>query len=86
MAEWEHKERNWSEEYQDDASGLACAVMIFDQEGHSRGHNSEYVDFTVWLDWQCRGGWEVFKISRESSNDWRIREKKQTWCIFRKKV
>ena len=27
-----------------------------------------------WLDWQCEGGWELFKFHPEG------------WCVFRKKI
>ena len=39
------------------------------------------LSFADWLDLQCKGGWEVFKISRNfNSND------DDTWCIFRRLV
>ena len=33
--------------------------------------------FSEWLNLQTKGGWEVFKISREDSG---------TWCVFRRKA
>ena len=36
--------------------------------------------FSSWLNKQCKGGWEVFKISRNfSSYD------DYTWCVFRRR-
>jgi hypothetical protein len=39
------------------------------------------ISFVEFLDLHCRGGWEVFKISRNfnSANE-------DTWCIFRRLV
>ena len=32
-----------------------------------------------WLDYQCKGGWELFKISLD-------RDSSVRWCLFRKQV
>ena len=84
MADWEHKERNWSKKWQDDISGERVMVSntVFsypDDPGQVR-FNSKYKSFTEWLDWQCKEGWEVFKISR----DFNSHENADTWCIFRR--
>ena len=72
MAEWKHKERKWSKQYQANLSG-----NIIDTK-YGPVHVTK--NFPEWLDWQCEGGWEIFKISRNfnagSGGD--------TWCIFRK--
>ena len=72
MAEWEHKERNWSmDAYEAQSEG--------DWIGRGSSGRWRNRDFASWLDWQCKGGWEVFKISRDFNGD------SGTWCIFRKK-
>ena len=85
MAEWEHKERNWSLRTQDDASGKpVSAVDGIRQKGNPSikyERNSNYIEFADWLDMQCKGGWEVFKISRDYNSGLR-----RTWCIFRRLV
>ena len=35
--------------------------------------------FPAWLDKQCKGGWEVIKISRD------FRGYSSTWCVFRRR-
>ena len=39
----------------------------------------EAMELSTWLDWQCKGGWEVFEIKRDF-------ETNNTWCLFRKLV
>jgi hypothetical protein len=73
MAEWEHKERNWNYRQQENLSGQ----RIDTESQFHRGHHKK---FPEWLDWQCEGGWEVFKISRDYNC-----QLDSTWCIFRKK-
>ena len=84
MAEWEHKERNWGTHYQQDASGKSVKVHEMVRKEGSRHpsyeRNSNFVEFADWLDMQCKGGWEVFKISRN------FQHQNQTWCIFRRLV
>ena len=38
------------------------------------------ITFPEFLDLHCKGGWEVFKISRDFRNG------SETWCIFRRLV
>ena len=78
MAEWQHKERRWSGEYQDNQEGDSINVMNYDSDGYQHSRKPEFKQFTDWLDWQCEDGWEVFKISRNFENS-------DTWCVFRKK-
>ena len=68
MAEWEHKDRVWT--------------VIGYQDPYGRlTRQDPGLSFADWLDLQCKGGWEVFKISRNfNSND------DDTWCIFRRLV
>jgi hypothetical protein len=73
MAEWEHKERDWSTNEYSVLNGDRMA-------NHDNGRFSRWRSFTEWLDWQCEGGWEVFKISRDYNS-----HVNSTWCIFRKK-
>ena len=82
MAEWEHKERNWSHSWQDDASGERVPVRdnLTDLTRRPQWkRNSNFMKFADWLDMQCKGGWEVFKISREFNSS-----ERRTWCIFRR--
>ncbi len=71
MGEWQHKERSWnhSKNYED-------------IEGNrlNRKSGMKGKPFTDWLDWQCEGGWKVFKISRDFNHG------NGTWCIFRRLV
>ncbi len=41
---------------------------------------NECITFVEFLDLHCKGGWEVFKISRDFNNN------SGTWCIFRRLV
>jgi len=77
MAEWEHKERNWSKMNQDNIDG--SSVLVIEWVNDSSKPTSDYKSFTDWLDWQCSGGWEVFKIRRGGQDA-------ATWCIFRRLV
>ena len=72
MAEWEHKERTFISD-RNYESNEALGQMIYYERARRR-------DFTSWLDWQCEGGWEVFKISRDFNGN------SGTWCIFRRLV
>ena len=45
------------------------------QEISSEQQKHMYLD--EWLDYQCKGGWELFKISLD-------RESGIRWCLFRK--
>lgn len=78
MAEWEHKERNWSIEFQDDVDGFSVYVIEWVDE-YTSIETSDYLSFSEWLNWQCKNGWEVFKIRRSG-------QKQKTWCIFRRLV
>jgi hypothetical protein len=69
MADWMHREATWAWAHTEDEWG-------------NRKYTLEMPEFTDWLDEQCKGGWEVFKISR----DFRDSRGKTTWCIFRKKT
>ena len=69
MAEWEHKERTWFTNHAYD-----------DIDGNRLYHQNPPITFPMWLDEQCAGGWEVFKISRDFNHGTR------TWCIFRRLV
>lgn len=81
MANWKHKERNWSSDSQDNQDGDPIRVGDYDQwDGYKK--NSNFKEFTDWLDWQCEDGWEVFKISR----DYGEYANSATWCVFRKKL
>jgi hypothetical protein len=84
MGDWEHKERNWSRDSHDDASGRKVSMTTWingvDGNGYSEP-NSKWMKFTDWLDLQCKGGWEVFKISRDFSGQ----NSGGSWCIFRRK-
>ena len=86
MTEWEHKERNWEAVLKhDDASGQSIKTADFipadgDRDGYDE-RNSKWMKFTDWLDMQCKGGWEIFKISRTFGDP-----SKTTWCVFRRKI
>ena len=74
MTDWEHKERFWNKHVysaRDDN-----AVVIYDE---SREDIYFRRNFTEWLDWQCKGGWTVIKISRNFNA-----ENLETWCVFRR--
>ena len=85
MAEWEHKERNWSLISQDNQDGVSINVARWLGDGNYGGSNPDFIKFDDWLDLQCEGSWEIFKISRQFSthnnNSWNA-----TWCIFRRLV
>ena len=85
MAEWEHKERNWSFTNQDNQDGASINVAHLDYNGNYTFSNPDFIKFDDWLDLQCEGGWEIFKISRQfetHNND----RRNATWCIFRRLV
>ncbi|MGB1955844.1 MAG: hypothetical protein ACPHUK_09620 [Candidatus Poseidoniaceae archaeon] len=81
MAEWKHKERNWSNRNQDNQDGDQIRVADVDNWGTAK-KKSNFKEFTDWLDWQCEDGWEVFKISRNFGYE----ANSETWCVFRKKL
>ena len=81
MAQWQHKERNWSRYYQDNQEGDRIIVINSNSDGYETSRKPEFKEFTDWLDWQCEDGWEVFKISRNYGVD----GQSSIWCIFRKK-
>lgn len=81
MAEWKHKERNWSNRYQDNQDGDQIRVADVDNWNNTK-KKSNFKEFTDWLDWQCEDGWEVFKISRNFGYE----AYSETWCVFRKKL
>ena len=69
MADWVHKERTWVE-----------GQMYSHSEPEMTATDGDLYpeNFIQWLDWQCEGGWEVFKISRDFNGS------SGTWCIFRR--
>ena len=84
MADWEHKERHWSFIKQDDAYGQEVSTANWKVTDYEYGNgfhekNPKWLKFTDWLDMQCKGGWEVIKISRNFSDD-----QSGTWCVFRR--
>ena len=84
MQDWQHKERYWGEYSQDDYEGSKVKVQDERQIGGYDADsyfvkNTNYRDFDKWLDMQCKGGWEVLKISRSFTN-------RETWCVFRRKI
>lgn len=79
MAEWQHKERNWSAMDQENQDGISIRVIDFDRQGYKKGYNSDFKDFEDWLDFQCEDGWELFDISTDHSSGNRS-------CIFRRLV
>ena len=46
-----------------------------------REWKSRAITFVEFLDLQCTGGWEVFKVSRNFNSPMQ-----ETWCIFRRLV
>ena len=86
MADWEHKERNWSTEHIQMTDGKSYAVRDLQRAGVKDVRN-----FASWLDMQCKDGWEVIKIARnfnpvgKNSYDEPITTM-STWCVFRRKV
>jgi len=68
MAGWEHKDRVWSGHSYQDPSG-------------QRTSHELRLSFADWLDLQCKGGWEVFKISRDFNSNYM-----DTWGVFRRLV
>ncbi len=86
MADWEHKERNWSTEHIQMADGKSYSVRDLQRAGVNGVQN-----FAAWLDMQCKDGWEVVKIARNFNP---VGENaygephitKSTWCVFRRKV
>ena len=83
MAEWEHKERNWSNFHQDDVDGNSVSVREW-VSPHSTMETSEYFSFPEWLNWQCENGWEVIKISRNFNIGNGDCPHHETWCVFRR--
>jgi len=86
MADWEHKERNWSTEHIQMADGKSYSVRDLQRAGVKGVQN-----FAAWLDMQCKDGWEVIKIARNfnpvGENDYgEPIITKSTWCVFRRKV
>ena len=75
MADWEHKERSWTTDVYSDLHDKAIQ-----QEQRGRPYPVFRRSFTEWLDWECKDGWEVIKISRNF-----IDPERRTWCVFRRK-
>ena len=70
MPEWEHKERIWWGLYQ---------YSPLESRDFQKFAAKEAMELSTWLDWQCKGGWEVFEIKRDF-------ETNNTLCLFRKLV
>ena len=87
MAEWEHKERNWSKQSMQMADGQRYSVQELKRAGVSNPGN-----FASWLNMQCKDGWEVIKIARDFSAGPNKNEfgesihNHSTWCVFRRKA
>ena len=69
MAQWEHKERYYlrTDHYQTKTGEQSYNV------------GGEQITFVKWLDYQCEGGWELFKIFRKHDDGLNS-------CIFRRLV
>ena len=87
MAEWEHKDRYWSELGMQMADGKRYSVRELKKAGVTNTS-----DFSAWLDMQCKDGWEVIKIARDFSAD-SVKDQygdsvfyNSTWCVFRRKL
>ena len=72
MAKWVHKVRSYH-------NGIRYSSNVY--PGTSGDFNNvnnvtdrENKSIEEWLDWQCEGGWELFKFHP------------QGWCVFRKRV
>ena len=86
MADWEHKERNWSTERIQMTDGESYAVRDLQRAGVKDVRN-----FASWLDMQCKDGWEVIKIARNFNPVGKNSYGEpiitmSTWCVFRRKV
>ena len=55
MSEWEHKERVWWGLYQ---------YSPLESLDFAKFAEEKAMELATWLDWQCKGGWEVFEIKR----------------------
>ena len=86
MADWEHKERNWSTERIQLADGKTYSVRELQRTGVKDVGN-----FATWLNMQCKDGWEVIKIARNFNPIGKDAYDEpnitlSTWCVFRRKV
>ena len=79
MARWLHKVRTYqnSLEYSSNvhpgtAEEFEGAERLMGRTRNERAKNSKSLE--EWLDWQCEGGWELFKFHPNG------------WCVFRKQI
>ena len=100
MAEWEHKESTWHPVHKTKQfiytlwilnSEGSLERVTFDNKKTDPDEREKIdqimkskISFTHWLDAQCDGGWEVFKISRDFNPG--RHDFQRTWCVFRRLV
>ena len=74
MTEWWHKVRSYmgSSHY----SGNEYPGEMHNSNGFVRAQSGrrDIMSIEEWLDWQCEGGWELFKFHPGG------------WCVFRKQI
>ena len=77
MAKYAHKVRNYSgrSNYSTNEYPITQTVQQKQPFVYATNHpGKERRSIEEWLDWQCEGGWELFKFHPEG------------WCVFRKKI
>ena len=73
MADWLHKVRNYGDFRNYSSNEYPGTGESFNHKQNFQRRNY-YKSIEEWLDWQCEGGWELFKFHP------------QGWCVFRKQI
>ena len=72
MTKWVHKVRSYMgpKHYSgDEYPGEMLTSSGFERTAHGR---KDTMSIEEWLDWQCEGGWELYKFHPKG------------WCVFRR--
>ena len=73
MADWLHKVRSYEDRRNYSINEYPGRGGNFNDTEYIRNYRDEK-SIEEWLDWQCEGGWELFKFHP------------QGWCVFRKQI
>ena len=72
MAEWLHKVRSYYDRTHYSSNEYPGTSPDFNTVNSVPGRERKSME--EWLDWQCEGGWELFKFHPDG------------WCVFRKQI
>ena len=73
MARWLHKVRTYQNSLEYSSNAHPGTAQEFEGAERWSGEKNRK-SLEEWLDWQCEGGWELFKFDQYE------------WCVFRKQI